>query len=223
MDASATPQKSRLRKRAKALGQSAAKPRPKPRPQPRGGPQRLAAKLARPVVLVGMMGVGKTTIGRRLARKLRLPFFDADAEIERAAGMTVAELFERHGEESFRSGEAQVILRLVTGPPCVLATGGGALTTPSTRTVLKENALTVWLKADVETLVRRATKRNNRPLLMQGDPEEIITRLLSEREQHYGEADVIVRSRRGPHSRTVAAIIEALEGVAESEPEPRSR
>lgn len=164
----------------------------------------------RTIVLVGMMGVGKTTIGRRLAPRLGLPFADADAEIERAAGMTVAELFAVHGEESFRRGEAQVIERLLVGPPIVLATGGGALTTPSTRKLIAERAISIWLRADLDTILKRATRRPTRPLLKNGDPRATLERLLAERTPYYSAADLVVDSDPGPHARTVDAIVEAL-------------
>lgn len=164
----------------------------------------------RPVVLVGMMGAGKTTIGRRLAPRLGVPFFDADEEIQKAAGMSVSELFARHGEESFRRGEAQVIARLLAGPPHVLATGGGAVVNSETRRLLKEKAVTVWLRADLDTVVRRATRRNTRPLLKEGDPRETIERLLAAREPLYAEADLVIDSEAGPHGQTVKSIIEAL-------------
>lgn len=164
----------------------------------------------RTIALVGMMGVGKTTIGRRLAPKLGLSFFDADEEIEKAAGMSVADLFKEHGEESFRRGEAQVIDRLVSGPPIVLATGGGALTNDATRALLLEQTLTIWLKSDVDTILRRATRRGTRPLLMNGDPRATIVRLLDQRAPLYRQADIAVESQSGPHSKTVLAIIDAL-------------
>ena len=158
-----------------------------------------------------MMGVGKTTIGRRLAPRLGLEFRDADEEIEQAAGMSVSELFARHGEESFRRGEAQVVKRLLEGPPIVLATGGGALTNAETRALVAERALSVWLRADVDTLVRRATKRATRPLLQTGDPRAVIERLLAERTPYYAAADIVVDSGGGPHGETVEAIVEAIE------------
>lgn len=168
-------------------------------------------RIDRPIVLVGMMGAGKTTVGRRLAKALNLAFHDADAEIEEAAGMSVSELFEKHGEESFRQGEMKVIARLLSGGPIVLATGGGALSNASTRALVKEKALSIWLRADVETLVRRATRRPTRPLLIKGDPKETIARLLAERTPHYAEATLTIDSRPGAHGRTVAAIVAALE------------
>lgn len=171
----------------------------------------LAFAVDRPIVLVGMMGAGKTTVGRRLARALGLAFHDADSEIEQAAGMSVSALFEKHGEASFRQGEAKVIARLLAGAPIVLATGGGALTHASTRTLVKEKALSIWLRADVDTLVRRATRRPTRPLLKKGDPKETIARLLAERAPYYSEATLTVDSQPGAHGRTVAAILAALE------------
>ncbi len=175
----------------------------------------------RPIVLVGMMGAGKTTIGRRLATALGLRFHDADVEIETAAGMSVAELFAMHGEESFRQGEAKVIARLLSGNPVVLATGGGALISPATRALVRERALSIWLRAELDTLVRRATRRPTRPLLKKGDPRETIARLLAERTPHYAEASLIVDSQPGAHGRTVDAILAALEAhlTASAEPE----
>ncbi len=157
-----------------------------------------------------MMGAGKTTVGRRLAPRLGLKFFDADAEIEKAAGMSVVDLFTSHGEESFRRGEAQVIARLLSGPPCVLATGGGAILNDGTRRVIRERAVSVWIKADIETLARRATRRNTRPLLRDGSPRETLSKLLAAREPYYAEADIVIDSRAGPHARTVDAIVTAL-------------
>jgi shikimate kinase len=178
---------------------------------PRAAKQKVAFAVDRTIALVGMMGAGKTTIGRRLARALALPFKDADEEIERAAGMTVSELFALHGEESFRRGEAQVIERLLAGPPIVLATGGGALTAEKTRALLHTRALTIWLKADSETLAKRATRRPTRPLLANGDPRATIERLLEARTPLYEEAAIHIDSRKGPHGETVAALLEALQ------------
>ncbi len=163
-----------------------------------------------PVVLVGMMGTGKTTVGRRLAPALNLPFFDSDAEIEAAAGMSVAELFEAHGEESFRDGEARVIKRLLEGPPHVLATGGGAVIHPDTRAEIKAKAVSIWLRADIETLVQRATRRDTRPLLRTSDPAATMARLVAEREPFYATADIHIDSQPGPHEQTVAIIIEKI-------------
>lgn len=172
----------------------------------------------RTVVLVGMMGAGKTTVGRRLAPRLGLPFFDADEEIERAAGMTVADLFEHHGEESFRRGEAQVIARLLAGPPHVLATGGGAILDAGTRALIKERATSVWLRADVDTIYKRATRRPTRPLLRNDDPQGTLARLLESRSAYYSEADIVVDSCLGPHDRTVDAVMEALQSLAAERP-----
>ncbi|MBB5519720.1 shikimate kinase [Amphiplicatus metriothermophilus] len=169
-----------------------------------------ALKVDRTVALVGMMGAGKTTVGRRLAARLALPFCDADAEIEKAAGMSVSDLFALHGEESFRRGEAQVIARLLAGPPHVLATGGGAVVDPGTRRLLKERAITVWIRADAETLARRAARRDTRPLLREGDPRAVIERLLAERAPYYAQADIAVDSQPGPHAATVALILDAI-------------
>lgn len=182
-------------------------------PNPKAEP---VSPIDRPIVLVGMMGAGKTTVGRRLAKALGLAFHDADAEIEQAAGMSVSELFEKHGEASFRQGETKVIARLLAGAPIVLATGGGALTSASTRALVKEKALSIWLRADVDTLVRRATRRPTRPLLKKGDPKETIARLLAERTPYYAEATMIVDSQPGAHGRTVAAILDALESHMKS-------
>jgi len=157
------------------------------------------------------MGVGKTTVGRRLAQHLGLPFRDADAEIEKAAGMSVSDLFAAHGEQSFREGEAKVIRRLLEGPVHVLATGGGAVVTPETRALIAEKAVAVWIKADIDTLVRRATRRGTRPLLKQGDPRETVARLMKERQEFYAAADIHVESQPGPHAATVTLIIQKLE------------
>ncbi len=172
----------------------------------------------RPIVLVGMMGVGKTTIGRRLAPRLGLPFVDADEEIEKAAGMSVADLFSAHGEESFRRGEAQVIERLLSEEPIVLATGGGAMKNDATREMIKTHALSIWLQADVDVIVSRATRRPTRPLLKNGDPHEIITRLLKERTPFYANADIKVEANIGPHSSTVDAVLSAIADHIKSTP-----
>ena len=177
---------------------------------PKSEGQSAAASAQRSIVLIGMMGVGKTTIGRRLAPKLGLEFFDADEEIEKAAGMSIADLFAEHGEESFRRGEAQVIERLLSRDPIVLATGGGAVTRAETRDLIKDHAFSIWLKAETDTILERATRRNVRPLLQKGDPRETIERLLREREAYYAIADAQIESRRGPHGRTIAAILEIL-------------
>ena len=166
--------------------------------------------IPRNIVLVGMMGVGKTTVGRRLAPKLGLPFYDADEEIEKAAGMSVAELFRLHGEASFRSGEAKVIERLILGEPHVLATGGGALLDQGTRALIAAKSISIWIQADPETIFRRAARRGTRPLLKTGNPRETIERLIKEREQYYAAADIHIESQAGPHANTVQLILEKL-------------
>ncbi|MEQ8602715.1 MAG: shikimate kinase [Marivibrio sp.] len=157
-------------------------------------PARPTHRLVRTVALIGMMGAGKTAIGRQLAKRLGAPFLDADKEIEKAAGCTVAEIFAEHGEAHFRDGERRVIARLLDGPPAVLATGGGAYMNAQTRALLSERATTVWLKADFETLWKRVSKRGHRPLLKTEDPQGTLRRLLAEREPVYAEADLIVDS-----------------------------
>ncbi len=178
-------------------------------PLPLGSVQlRLAA--ARPITLVGLMGAGKTTVGRRLAARLRLPFVDADAEIEIASGLTVAEIFERFGEAHFRDGERRVIARLIDGTPKVIATGGGAFIQPDTRKLILERTLAVWLDADVATLVERVRRRNTRPLLKDRDPGEVLGELAATRNPIYAEAPIRIGSQASPHGDTVAAIIAAL-------------
>jgi len=166
--------------------------------------------LTRTVALVGLMGAGKSAIGRRLAQRLGLPFVDADDEIERAAGCTVSEFFERFGEAEFRAGERRVIARLLEGPPQVLSTGGGAYMDPETRALLRARALTVWLRADIEVLYERVRRRANRPLLRAGNPREILGQLMAERYPVYAEADLVVESTAQPADRTTEEVIEAL-------------
>jgi shikimate kinase len=162
------------------------------------------------VVLVGMMGAGKSTIGRRLAARLQLPFIDADAEIEAAAGMTIPEIFEVHGEPHFRDGEARVIARLLESGPAVLATGGGAFMREETRSRVHAKAVSLWLKADAEIIMRRVRRRADRPLLQTTDPEATVGRLLAEREPLYSHADLTIASREVPHDRVVDECVEAL-------------
>ena len=173
-------------------------------------PSLSARDLNRPIVMVGMMGAGKSAIGRRLAHRLGVPFVDADAEIERAAGATIAEIFEKHGEAAFRDGERRVIARLLDGPAGVLATGGGAFMDPETRARIKSRAIAVWLKADLETLIERVSRRGHRPLLKNGDPREILARLMAVRDPVYAEADITVETGHAPTTATVERVIEAL-------------
>ena len=170
----------------------------------------LRAAAARPVTLIGLMGVGKTTIGRRLATRLDLPFIDADAEIEIASGMPVSEIFARFGEAHFRDGERRVIARLIDGAPKVIATGGGAFIDPGTRALILERTLAVWLDADIATLVDRVRRRDTRPLLKDRDPVEVLTALAAVRNPIYAEAPIHVGSRRQPHVETVDTIVAAL-------------
>ncbi|HEY7457798.1 MAG TPA: shikimate kinase [Xanthobacteraceae bacterium] len=171
----------------------------------------LRARLgARSIVLVGMPGSGKSSIGRRLAPRLGLPFVDADAEIEKAAGMPISEIFAKHGEPYFRDGEARVIARLLDDGPAVIATGGGALMNASTRALVRERAIAVWLKAEIPVLMRRVRRKTDRPLLKDKDPEATLQQLLTEREPIYAEADIVVTSREGPHEVVVDAIMAEL-------------
>lgn len=164
----------------------------------------------RSIVLVGLMGVGKTTVGRRLASLLHLPFVDADHAIEEAAGCSVSEIFARFGEPAFRDGERRVIARLLEGPRHVLATGGGAFMDPRTRAAIKARGVSIWLKADVGLLMERVARKGNRPLLQNPDPRGTMERLVAERYPVYAEADLTVESREGPHDRVVKAIVQAL-------------
>lgn len=169
---------------------------------------------ARSIVLVGLMGAGKTTIGRRLANALKLPFFDADHEIERAAGCTVTEIFARHGEAAFREGERRVIARLLEGPRHVLATGGGAFMAPETRALIHANGLSIWLRAGLDLLMERVSRRPTRPLLQNPDPRAVMERLMTERYPIYAEADITIDSTGGPHDAIVHEIVKALKAHA---------
>ena len=171
----------------------------------------LARRIDRPLVLVGMMGVGKTSVGKRLAAALHLPFVDADEEIERAAQMSIPEIFAQFGEAYFRDGERRVIARLVEGPLRVIATGGGAFVNAETRALVLEKAIAIWLDSDVEVLLERVGRKSNRPLLQQGDPREILTRLKAERESAYAQAPIHVKSGNVPHSRTVNRILKGID------------
>jgi shikimate kinase len=170
----------------------------------------LAALGPRSLVLVGMMGAGKSSIGRKLAQRLNLPFVDADSEIEHAAGMSISEIFARHGEPYFRAGEARVIARLLDGGPQVLATGGGAFMHPQSREGIRAKGISIWLKAEYEVLMKRIKRRNDRPMLKTDDPGETLRRLMQERDPVYAEADVIVNSRDVPHEMIIAEIISAV-------------
>ena len=170
-----------------------------------------AALERRSIVLIGMMGVGKSSIGRRLATRLAIPFVDADAEIEKAAGMSISDIFARHGEADFRSGEARVIARLLESGPQVLATGGGAFMNEGTRAAIKAKGVSIWLSAEFEVLLRRISKRKNeRPMLQTDNPDETLRHLLTLREPTYALADLTVQSREGPHDVIVAEIVSAL-------------
>jgi shikimate kinase len=164
----------------------------------------------RSIVLVGMMGAGKSTIGRRLAGRLRLSFVDADAEIEAAASMSIAEIFETKGEPYFRDGEARVIARLLEGGPSVLATGGGAFMREDTRNRIRDKAVSIWLRADADTILRRVKRRADRPLLQTADPAATIGRLIEERHPVYQRANLMVASREVPHEKIVEECIAAL-------------
>lgn len=170
----------------------------------------------RVIVLIGLMGAGKSTVGRRLAARLGVIFLDTDSEIETAAGMTIPEIFEKHGEPAFRRGEAKVIERLLqnmskgTPPGGVLATGGGAYMDPETRKNISHYGVCVWLRADVELLLKRVSRRNNRPLLKQGDPRETMIRLRDERYPVYALADIVVDSVEAPHEEVVDMILNKL-------------
>ena len=170
----------------------------------------LIARLDRPIVLVGLMGVGKSTVGRRLAQRLGLPFVDSDSEIEEAAGASAADLFLRYGEDDFRDGERRLVARLIDGEVRVIATGGGAFVDPDTRRLLNERAITVWLDAPVEVLVERTGRSDSRPLLRGDDRAATLARLAKERHAFYAEAQIHVRSNEGAHANVVDAIITAV-------------
>jgi len=173
-------------------------------------PEVLARIRNKSIVLVGLMGAGKTTVGRRLADALKMPFIDADHEIEVAASLSVTEIFEKYGEDEFRDGERRVIARLIESEPCVLATGGGAFMNDETRAIIKKSAVSVWLKAELDLLLERVLRRDTRPLLKSGDPRDILGRLMDERYPVYSQADVVVESGEGPHLRVVRAIADGL-------------
>ena len=177
----------------------------------------------RSIVLIGMMGVGKSSIGRRLGSRLGVPFVDADTEIEQAAGMNIADIFARHGEAAFRSGEARVIARLLNGGPQVLATGGGAVMNEATRALIKERGVSIWLSAELDLLLRRISKRKaERPMLQTDDPAGSLRELMATREPIYAQADITVQSREVPHDAVVTEITEALAAFLSASP-PRGQ
>jgi shikimate kinase len=167
-------------------------------------------QLMRTIALVGMMGAGKSAIGRRLAVRLNVAFRDADDEIESAAGCTIPEIFQRYGEPAFRDCERRVLTRLLAEPPHVLATGGGAFMDEGSRGEIKTHAVSIWLKAPVDVLLARVKRKDNRPLLKGGDPHEILTRLLEQRQPFYAQADIVCDSENGPHTATVERLLTAL-------------
>jgi shikimate kinase len=175
-------------------------------------PEAMVAKAVgqRSIVLVGMMGSGKSSIGRRVAARLGIPFVDADTEIEKAAGMTITDIFALRGEAEFRSGEARVILRLLEGGPQVLSTGGGAFMNPDTRAAISAKGISIWLNAELDVLMKRVRRRQDRPLLKTDDPAATLRKLIEERYPTYALADLTVESRDVPHDRIVDEIIGAL-------------
>jgi len=176
----------------------------------------------RTIVLVGLMGAGKTKIGRRLAARLNLPFFDSDTEIEAAAGETIEEIFRNRGEAVFRDGERRVIARLLAQPVHVLATGGGAFMDPETRAVIARCGVSVWLRADLDVLLARVARRTNRPLLQQSDPRTVLAELIERRHPIYAEADLTIDSGDGPLELTTTRVIAALAGADRASRAPNS-
>lgn len=172
---------------------------------------RPAPRPDRTIVLVGLMGAGKSCVGRRLASRLGIEFIDSDAEFEAAAGCSISDYFAKHGEKAFRDGERKVIARLMEGKPCVLATGGGAFIDPETRARIKGGALSIWIRAELDLLVKRTAGRDHRPLLKTGDPRQILAGLMNARYPLYAEADIVVDSTDEPPEVTVAKIIQELE------------
>ncbi|MGE0828402.1 MAG: shikimate kinase [Hyphomonadaceae bacterium] len=167
-------------------------------------------RIDRTIALVGLMGAGKSSVGKKLAAALELPFKDADTEIEQAAGLTIPEIFARHGEAEFRRGERSVIKRLLHEAPLVLATGGGAYMDADTRALMRARAVTIWLRADLDVLMRRVDRRDNRPLLKTDDPRATMAKLMEARHPIYAEADLVIDSNNAPQAAAVAAVIEAL-------------
>jgi shikimate kinase len=169
---------------------------------------------AKTLVVIGMPGSGKSTIARRLAAQLKLGFTDSDAEVEAAAGMKVEQIFDQLGEPAFRQGERQVIVRLLQGPPRVLATGGGAFMDESTRALIREHGVSIWLRADIGLLLERTSRRSNRPLLKRGDPGTVLRELLAAREPVYALADIAVTTGRRPVKETVELVLKALDAFS---------
>ena len=176
----------------------------------------VAALGRRSIVLVGMMGAGKSSVGRRLAARLCIPFVDADIEIELAANMSISDIFATKGEPYFRKGEARVIARLLEQGPQVLATGGGAFINPDTRALIRTKGFSVWLKADLDVLLKRLKRRNDRPLLKTGDPAETLSALMAQRDPVYAEADVMVQSRDVAHETIVEDVVAGLMPLVEA-------
>ncbi len=176
-------------------------------------------KVPRTIVFIGLMGVGKSCIGRRLAAQLGLGFIDADTEIEAAAGCSIEDIFERHGEIAFRDGERRVIARLLGQPAHVLATGGGSFMDSQTRDTIRKRGISIWLRADLDLLLKRTSRRNNRPLLKRGDPREILEKLMAERHPVYGDADITVDSADGPPEATVERVRTALREYLAAHPD----
>lgn len=180
---------------------------PEERSEHAGGPYK---PLEKTIALVGLMGAGKSSVGRRLALELGVPFRDADDEIVIAAGRPIPDIFSERGEDEFRAGERRVIARLLDERPHILATGGGAFMNPVTRVLMRQSAITVWLRADIDTLVKRVARRDDRPLLRDANPREVLLKLMAQRYPIYAEADWVIDSRDGPHSATVEAVIRTL-------------
>lgn len=173
----------------------------------------IAKRIDRPIVLVGLMGVGKSSVGRRLASLLGCPFIDADDEIEASAQMSIQEIFDTFGEDYFRDGERRVIARLIEegDGPKVIATGGGAFCNPETRALILDRTIAVWLDSDIDTLVERTSRKGDRPLLKNGDPREILTRLREERRSAYSQAPIHIPSGNGPHGHTVTRVLKGID------------
>jgi shikimate kinase len=177
--------------------------------------KRKIADIRQSIILIGMMGVGKSTVGRMLAQKLGIDFIDSDDAIVEAAGMPITEIFERFGEDYFRDGERRVIARLIEGPPKVIATGGGAFINAETRALIKQKCTSIWIDAEIDMLVSRVSRKNNRPLLIGKDPRQVLTDLAEKRNPIYALADIHVYSDTNPHTNTVDQILEALASCTE--------